>query len=340
MSEDLNCENEPITKKKYMDEDEESDDDIDYLSQEKTNSNDSKTAEITRVEPIIGKNLLSYIIIHANNYHYKSWPECFPDGKVKLRKLIFNSKWDEFFSMIENKSYFINLENKLSDVTKKYGKKIFPYAELVFNAFNILSPEQIKVIIMGQDPYPGGSIVNGKFIPQACGFSFSVPIGYPKPMSLNNIYQHLLDHGHIKYIPNTGSLFTWILQGCFMINASLTVIQGQINVHAALWKNFTEDLLSYLSERYEHIAFIVWGASANNTCKNINPSKHKLITSSHPSPHSFNKKMNGYVYGPVNNESSRKKITYPAFIEIDHYTLANQYLESVGKKGILWDVYK
>src|SRR5581483_9845500 len=118
------------------------------------------------------------------------------------------------------------------------------------------------------------------------GFSFSVPRNYPKAKSLSNIYQNLALFNHIKQIPNSGCLSLWVLQGCFMINASLTTLLGQSNAHKDVWTEFTTDLITYLNSKFENLVFVAWGAHAHNLCRNVDPNRHHIITSSHPSPYS------------------------------------------------------
>lgn len=323
-----------VVKKKsiFLDEDEESDDDeveIDIKPMQKIN----------RVKPIIGdRPFLDYIFADANKYTFKSWSECFPDGKVSLRSLVFNNSWNEFFDMVETKPYFKNMEKILSDFMVKSKNSIVPDAELVFNSFNVLSPKQISVVIIGQDPYHGINKIGNKLIPQAMGFSFSVPLNYPKPPSLANIYENLLTFDHIKKIPEGGCLGMWVLQGCFMDNAALTTFHTKANAHQKIWEQFTNDWLEYINEKCENIVFVTWGVFSHKLCLNIDPNRHHIITTSHPSPYSVDSTLNGYSYGKVKNFSERKQVTYPSFRSTDIFGRVNSYLKSVGKKEILWDV--
>lgn len=290
-------------------------------------------------EPIIGNRpMIDYIFADANNYSFKTWKDCFPDKKVNLRSLIFNSAWDDFFSLVEKKTYFKNMENIISSYLSRDNEIILPHAELVFNIFNILSPKQIKVVISGQDPYPEMNDINGKSIPQAMGFSFSVPLNYPKPYSLKNIYDNLLKFGHIKNIPKSGCLSYWILQGCFMMNAAFTTFHAKKNVHRNLWKCFSDDLLSYINTKCKNIVFVVWGKDAHMLCQNIDPYRHHIITSSHPSPLGFQKTFTGFAYGQYKNPRDRKVVTYPPFATTDHFGRINDYLKFVNKREIIWDL--
>jgi uracil-DNA glycosylase len=318
----------------FMDEDEESDDD-ETLPKKIT----AKQIVISTVEPIIGDRCMTeYIFPDANNYSFKSWQQCFPDNKIILQKLIFNPGWNNFFNIIGKKPYFKKMENILSDCLSKSNETMLPYAELVFNTFNVLAPKQISVVLIGQDPYPGAHKINNKIIPQAMGFSFSVPLNFPKPESLKNIYNNMLFYNHIRKIPDSGCLSSLVIQGCFMINAALTTCYNKKNVHKNIWKRFTDDLLAYINKNCENVVFLVWGKDAHMMCKFIDPNKHCIITSSHPSPLGFNKTFNGYAYGPIKNEKDRKEVTYPSFQTIDHFGRVNTYLKSVGKREIFWDL--
>lgn len=279
-----------------------------------------------------------YLFINAKNYKFKTWKECFPDNKVNIRKLLFNKNWDPFFDLIEKKSYFNEMNKLLSDYIAN-GKIILPYAELVFNIFNVLSPKDIKVVFLGQDPYPGMKQMYDKIIPQAMGFSFSVPLNYPKPMSLNNIFGNLLDYKHIEKIPDTGCLIMWVLQGCFMLNSSLTTFFSEMNAHKKLWEKFTNDLLEYLNDNFKNIIFLAWGKSAHMMCQKIDPYKHYIITSSHPSPMSFNKNFTGLTYSKNKNKFEKKEVTYPSFNKVDHFGRINEYLKKKNKTPIIWDLF-
>jgi len=298
-----------------------------------------KQVILSYVEPVIGdRPTIEYILPDANNYSYKTWSRCFPDKKVVLRALVFNPAWNEFFSTIERKSYYKKMEKILSDFMEKSNETILPHAELVFNALNILSPEKISVFLIGQDPYPGANKINNKLIPQATGLCFSTPLNYPKPDSLKNIYGNLKMFGHIKKIPDSGCLSAWAIQGCFMINATLTTYYTKKNVHKSVWKSFTDDLIAYINNSCKNVVFLVWGKDAHIMCKYVDPYKHHIITSSHPSPLGFSKTFNGYSYGPLKNEKDRKEVTYPPFFTTDHFGRVNNYLKSVGKKEIVWDL--
>lgn len=316
---------------KFMDEDDE--------DNEKKKKSSKKEISIVGFSPAIGERPISeYIFADASSYNFKTWKNFFPDKKVKLRSLIFNPAWNDFFDSVERKPYFKTMEKIFSEYLSN-KETIVPYPELVFNAFNVLSPKKIKVIFIGQDPYPGMVTVNNKAVPHAMGFSFSAPLNSPKPESLKNIYNNLLQYNNIKNIPDTGCLAMWILQGCFMVNASFTTFHTKRNAHKETWKYFTNDLISYINTNLENVVFVVWGRDAYELCKNVDPYRHYIITSSHPSPLAFTKTFEGFVYGPVKSEANRKRVTYPAFQTTNHFGKINEYLKSVNKNEIIWDMF-
>lgn len=327
--------NESSTKKiVFLDDSEESETETDFLSM--VNHNEIKKKI---VKPIIGdRNFYDYLVIDAKKYDFKTWPECFPDNKVCLRKLVFRSSWEDFFNKIDGEKWYEKLESNLSNILVK-GEKIVPYAELVFNPFNVLPFNKIKVVIIGQDPYPTVFKHKNRYIPDACGNCFSAPKNSPSsmPKSLINIYKNLKKFNHIRTIPNSSLLTPWVLQGCLMINSALTTIGGKRGSHEKIWKDFTNELINYINENCNHLVFLVWGRDANFVCKNVNPDKHLILTSSHPSPLSCHKTCFGLDYGFFKNESNRKNIVYPPFEDVDHFGEINSYLKSVGITEIFWD---
>lgn len=320
---------------KKMDPEDDSDEEINEMNEIKKAANNTKNQPTKNQAD---RQLTDYLFANVETYSFKTWCNFFPDKKVKLRSLVFNPAWNEFFDLIEKKSYFRRMEEILSEYLVKNKDAVIPYPELVFNPMNVLSPSKIKNVRIGQDPYPTVSKINGQWIPEAMGFSFSVPRGHPKPRSLENIYQNMLEYKHLSKIPETGCLATWVMQGCFMINASLTTFAGKRNAHANVWKHFTNDLLAYINNKCNNVVFNVWGKDAHLLCLNIDPVKHCVITSSHPSPLGFDKTFSGFVYGPVKNSKNRKVVTYPPFKTIDHCGLTNEYLKSVNKGEIMWDL--
>ena len=200
--------------------------------------------------------------------------------------------------------------------------KIYPYPNLLFNAFILTPLSNVKVVILGQDPYHCNEIHHDKIIPQAMGLSFSVPKGMKIPSSLQNIYKNLLKYKHIEIKPNHGNLSFWAYQGCLMLNTSLTVQHSYPNSHSKYWLPFTDKIIKYISNKLNNIVFVLWGNPALNKLNLIDQNKHKIIISSHPSGLSYNKKLKNY----------------DSFENTDHFGEINKYLKEKNKKQIIWQV--
>ncbi len=177
------------------------------------------------------------------------------------------------------KPYFAQLTESVRNEYK--NGLCFPPAKLVFNAFNLCPFDKVKVVILGQDPYHEQG--------QAMGLSFSVPEGIMLPPSLQNIYKEIQsDLG--KPIPTSGDLTRWAKQGVLLLNATLTVRAHAANSHQALgWQNFTDAAIAALSNRREHVVFMLWGGFARSKKRLIDANRHFIIESVHPSPLSANR---------------------------------------------------
>lgn len=203
--------------------------------------------------------------------------------------------------------YFQDISTHL-DKKAAEGKAIYPPSQSIFNAFNAAPFEQIKVIILGQDPYhnPG----------QAMGLSFSVPKGERIPPSLRNIYKELADDIDFN-IPQHGDLTAWTKQGVFLLNAMLTVEQKSPGSHKKIgWQNFTDATIQALSTQREHLVFMLWGAFAQNKDHLIDNQKHLVLKSAHPSPFSAHK----------------------GFLGNKHFSKANTYLKNHNLEQINWQL--
>lgn len=324
------------TEIKFMDEDSQSEE-TEIAVPNKPDKPDI-TDISAQTKQIIGtKTAIDYVFANVNSYQFKDWLECFPDKRVNIRTVLFNNQWNGFFDTISTKPYVNGINRILSEFVAT-NKVIVPCAELLFNAFNILSPRRIRLVLLGQDPYIGDEQINNKQIFQAMGCSFSVPYGFPKPPSLKNIYDNLLHFGHVQSIPESGCLATWIMQGCLLINSSFTTFLGRSNAHKQVWQEFTKDLISYLSQTLEHVVFLAWGKDAHMMMLNVDPTKHCIITSSHPSPYAFTNTYQGFEYGLNKKLLDRKKVTYPSFQSTNHFGKVNEYLKLHQQKEIVWDV--
>lgn len=206
---------------------------------------------------------------------------------------------DEF-----DQPYFAELAER---VRQAYASgPCFPPAGLIFNAFDLCPFDQVKVVIVGQDPYHNYG--------QAMGLAFSVPPGVTPPPSLFNIYKELSDDLELPY-PRTGDLTHWARQGVFLPNATLTVAAHQPRSHHGWgWERLTDRAIQLLAERREHLVFILWGSDAQQKARYIDPERHLIITSSHPSPLS----------------------AYRTFFGSKPFSRANYYLAAHGIRPIRW----
>lgn len=184
---------------------------------------------------------------------------------------------------------------------------VYPPAPLIFNALDSCPLSQIRVVILGQDPYHGAG--------QAHGLSFSVPEGVAHPPSLINIFKELeSDIG--KVYPNSGSLTSWASQGVLLLNATLTVEAGRAGSHQNKgWEQFTDAVIDVISTQYDHIVFLLWGNYAKQKGKRIDRDKHLVLSSGHPSPLSANR---GLWFGNR------------------HFSQVNTYLTSKERTPIHW----
>lgn len=176
-----------------------------------------------------------------------------------------------------------NMDNLRAFLKSAYqsNESIYPPAPLIFNAFNLTPLSQVKVVILGQDPYHGPG--------QAMGLSFSVPKAIPKPPSLNNLLKEMADDIGIRP-SNHGDLTYWAEQGVLLLNSSLTVKESEPNSHQNQgWEQFTDAVIDVINEQTEHTVFILWGSKAQKKGKYINTDKHLILTAVHPSPLAANR---------------------------------------------------
>jgi uracil-DNA glycosylase len=176
------------------------------------------------------------------------------------------------------KPYFLSLKEQLvqEDIRKE---KVYPPIKEIFNAYNSCPVDKVRVVILGQDPYHGPG--------QAHGLSFSVKKGVTTPPSLKNIYKELEDDIPKFKTPAHGFLQSWANQGVFLLNATLSVVQGKPNSHEGFgWSKFTDKTISYLGHRSDPVVFILWGKFAQKKQSLINEKVHKVIYAPHPSPFS------------------------------------------------------
>ncbi len=183
--------------------------------------------------------------------------------------------WKQLLKEEFAKPYFKSIPLHIK-TEKLQGKTIYPPGSLIFNAFNTTPFDNLKVVILGQDPYHGPG--------QAHGLSFSVPAGVPPPPSLVNIFKELRDDIGLD-IPPHGNLTSWAMQGVFLLNASLTVRAGEPMSHAKIgWAEFTNAVIQMISRHKDHVVFMLWGKFAQEKRTLIDETKHLILRSVHPPP--------------------------------------------------------
>ena len=190
-----------------------------------------------------------------------------------------NETWKKALKPEFSKPYFLEIVNFLR-TEKMQGKTIFPPGGLIFNAFNTTPFDNVKVVLIGQDPYHGQG--------QAHGLSFSVQNGVVPPPSLMNIYKELQSDVGCK-IPAHGNLTHWAEQGVLLLNASLTVRANEPMSHSKMgWANFTDAVIRKISDEKEHVVFLLWGKFAQEKQSLIDETKHLVLKAAHPSHYSAN----------------------------------------------------
>jgi uracil-DNA glycosylase len=205
-----------------------------------------------------------------------------------------------------NAPYFLELKKFLLEEKQKYT--VYPPGEYIFNAFNCTPFDEVKVVIIGQDPYHGKG--------QAHGLCFSVQRGIVPPPSLVNIFKELREDLNIP-VPKHGNLEKWARQGVLLLNATLTVRAGQAGSHQNKgWEQFTNTVIRKLSENKKDLIFILWGRYAQDKTELIDISKHHILKASHPSPFS----------------------AFNGFFGCKHFSETNHLLKKNGLEAIDWQL--
>lgn len=222
-----------------------------------------------------------------------------------MSELIFDNLWDIKLKFELKKPYFNELDVFLKKERNSFT--VYPKQEDVYNALKLTSFENVKVVIIGQDPYHGSH--------QAHGLSFSVNDGIKIPPSLNNIFKELKSDVGFT-IPNHGNLTAWAKQGVLLLNATLTVKSGEPGSHQKKgWESFTDAIIKLISEEKENCVFLLWGNFAKSKINLINAEKHLILESAHPSP-----------------------LARGAFFGCKHFSKTNSYLISKNIEPINWDL--
>jgi uracil-DNA glycosylase len=214
--------------------------------------------------------------------------------------------WKNALNEEFQKPYFPLIRQFIMEQKAK-GKRVYPPGPLIFNAFNLTPLAKLKVVIIGQDPYHGAG--------QAHGLCFSVPMGVKPPPSLVNIFKEIKNDLGIDP-PNHGNLEKWAKQGVLLLNASLTVNEGEANSHAGCgWHTFTDAVIKKISDEKEGVVFLLWGKFAQDKAALIDTSKHFVLKSAHPSPFSVDR-----------------------FFGCKHFSKTNELLKQQDKEPIDWNL--
>ncbi|MDK2047716.1 uracil-DNA glycosylase [Aliarcobacter butzleri] len=213
--------------------------------------------------------------------------------------------WKDIIENEQQKPYYEKLKE---EIDKRYENSIvFPEKQNIFKAFSLTKFEDLKVVILGQDPYHG--------IGQAQGLSFSTPSNIKNPPSMVNILKEINDDLGKKSVCEDGDLTPWAKQGIMLLNTILTVEQGLAKSHHNLgWEIFTDNIIKYISDSKENVIFLLWGSPAISKTKLIDKNKHFILTAPHPSPLSV----------------------YRGFYGCKHFSKTNEILKKLNKEEIIW----
>lgn len=214
--------------------------------------------------------------------------------------------WNTLLKAEQNKPYFVQMQQTIA-AQRQADVCVFPHQDEVFNAFTLTPFDNVKVVILGQDPYHGAG--------QAHGLSFSVKPGVKVPPSLANMYKELATDIEGFKVPSHGNLSHWAEQGVLLLNTVLTVEQGKAHSHAKLgWETYTDKVIELLNNHRRGLVFLLWGAHAQKKGKIIDANKHAVLNCVHPSPLS----------------------AYRGFFGCQHFSKTNQYLRQQQHRPIDW----
>lgn len=221
------------------------------------------------------------------------------------KEVVIEQEWKEALGDVFETETFLNLSKFVRD--EYTTKKVFPNPKDIFKAFSLTPFSKVRVVILGQDPYHDDG--------QACGLSFSVPEGVTVPPSLKNIYKEIERDIGVKKDFTNGNLTNWSEQGVLLLNAILTVVAHTPASHRDKgWEVFTDMVIKTVSDRHEHVVFLLWGKYAQSKKALIDTSKHCVLEAPHPSPFS----------------------AHTGFFGCKHFTKCNEYLKKCGKGEIEW----
>ena len=222
-----------------------------------------------------------------------------------MKDIVIQDEWKEALNGYFESDSFKKLRAFVRE--EYHTTKVFPEPKNLFKAFDLTPFSQVKLVLLGQDPYHGDG--------QATGLSFSVPQGTPLPPSLKNIYKEIEDDMCIEKEYTSGDLTSWAVQGVLLLNAILSVRAHMPASHQKKgWEEFTDEVLKTLSDKKEGVVFILWGNFARSKKHLIDTKKHLVLESAHPSPFS----------------------AYGGFFGCKHFSKCNEYLKQQGKGEISW----
>ena len=213
--------------------------------------------------------------------------------------------WEDIIDLEKQKDYYKKLKE---EIDKRYETTtVFPEKQNIFKAFSLTKLDNLKVVILGQDPYHGFG--------QAQGLAFSTPANIKNPPSMQNILKEIHSDLGKKSFCEDGDLTSWAKQGVMLLNTILTVEEGNPKSHHSLgWEVFTDNIIKYISDNCEDTIFILWGSPAISKTKLIDRKKHHILTAPHPSPLS----------------------SYRGFFGCKHFSQTNNILKSLNKEAIIW----
>ncbi|MCT7525207.1 uracil-DNA glycosylase [Aliarcobacter cryaerophilus] len=213
--------------------------------------------------------------------------------------------WEDIIDLEKQKDYYKKLKE---EIDKRYETTtVFPEKQNIFKAFSLTKIDNLKVVILGQDPYHGFG--------QAQGLAFSTPANIKNPPSMQNILKEIQSDLGKKSICEDGDLTPWAKQGVLLLNTILTVEEAKPKSHHNLgWEVFTDNIIKYISDNCEDTIFILWGSPAISKTKLIDTKKHHILTAPHPSPLS----------------------SYRGFFGCKHFSQINNILKSLNKETIIW----
>ncbi len=213
--------------------------------------------------------------------------------------------WEDIIDLEKQKDYYKKLKE---EIDKRYETTtVFPEKQNIFKAFYLTKLDNLKVVILGQDPYHGFG--------QAQGLAFSTPANIKNPPSMQNILKEIQSDLGKKSICEDGDLTPWAKQGVLLLNTILTVEEAKPKSHHNLgWEVFTDNIIKYISDNCEDTIFILWGSPAISKTKLIDTKKHHILTAPHPSPLS----------------------SYRGFFSCKHFSQTNNILKSLNKEAIIW----